>query len=206
MSETPARKVSITVLDNGPLKMTDVQSLHYLGQPVDVDGDVYLCRCGESKNAPFCDGSHGKTGFDGTCEPKTDKEVKVWEGNTIRTFFNPNACMHVFYCKPLKELRQAELDGDASAAAEIAKVVQSCPSGALNYEMKDDHQVSLPVVDGTPDVDVMEGGEVRIQCAFDINEDLQERQDGVRATLCRCGKSKNKPWCDGRHKGRKDFK
>jgi CDGSH-type Zn-finger protein len=56
------------------------------------------------------------------------------------------------------------------------------------------------------DVDIMEGGEVRLQVAYDINVDALENQPGDRATLCRCGKSKNKPWCDGRHKGRKDFR
>ncbi len=200
------QKLNITVLENGPLKISNAQTLHYLGQRVDGgDGDVFICRCGESRNAPFCDGSHGSAGFDGFSEPKTEKEVKVWEGKSIRTYFNPNACMHVFYCKPLKELREQELMGDDTAAAEIAKVVQSCPSGALSFEMKGDVPLTLPIVSERPDVDIVDGGEVRIQCDFDINQDLQERQEKNRATLCRCGKSKNKPWCDGRHKGRKDF-
>ena len=50
------------------------------------------------------------------------KKVHVWEGKTLRTFFNPNACMHVFYCKPLKALRASELAGDDAATEEIARV------------------------------------------------------------------------------------
>lgn len=203
------KPISLTVLDNGPLKISgEDMTIRYCGEPVSVEGsDVYVCRCGESKNPPFCDGSHAKTGF--VAEPPTGekKKVHVWEGNTLRTFFNPNACMHVFYCKPLKELRARELDGDADAAAEIARVVQSCPSGALTYESKGPSEVATPAaVDGAANIDIVEGGEVRIQCAFEINEELQERQDNDRATLCRCGLSKNKPWCDGRHKKRPDFK
>ncbi len=55
----------VTVLPNGPLKVD--------GQPevVDVTGkvieaskpEVFLCRCGQSANKPFCDGSHTKAGF-----------------------------------------------------------------------------------------------------------------------------------------------
>ena len=81
--------------------------------------------------------------------------------------------------------------------------MRSCPSGALSFESS--------TVDGTAeaggcDVDIMEGGEIRLQSAFEINAPLQERQASDRATLCRCGLSKNKPWCDGRHKKRESFR
>jgi len=201
-----SKPLSVTVLDNGPLKVSgDEIRLRYCGEPIAVEAgkDVYLCRCGGSADPPFCDGTHNTQGFVAEPPAGASKELRVWEGRNIRTTFNPNACMHVFYCKPLKELRQRGLDGDDHAAAEIARVVMSCPSGALSYEAK---AVSAPAVDQDADIDVMEGGEVRIQCAFQINTDLLAHQDGDRATLCRCGLSKNKPWCDGRHKKRADFR
>lgn len=200
------KPISLTVLDNGPLKIScDALSVHYCGEPVAVEPgqDVYICRCGESKNAPFCDGSHASAGFVAEPPAGNTKDIRVWEGKTIRTFFNPNACMHVFYCKPLKELRKRELEGDTDAAAEIARVVQSCPSGALTFESTD---VQAPAPGQRPDVDIMEGGELRLQRAFEINAQLNERQGNDRATLCRCGLSKNKPWCDGRHKKRENFR
>ncbi len=200
-----SRQVSITVLDKGPLKISDATSVRYCGEPLETEGDIYLCRCGQSKNAPFCDGSHNTNGFTGETERTEAKDVHVWEGNTVRTFFNPNTCMHVFYCQPLKELRKRELEGDAAAAAEIIRVVKSCPSGALTYETKAE-VAAPPAPTDQAEVEIMEGGEVRIQCAFDINTELPERLEGDRATLCRCGLSKNKPWCDGRHKARKDFR
>lgn len=197
--------VTVTVINNGPLKISgDGMSIRFCGKPVEVEGtDVYLCRCGQSKNAPFCDGGHSKSGFVGESPARPQKDVHVWEGKTIRTFFNPNACMHVFHCKPLKELRQRELAGDSSAAEEIAKVVLSCPSGALSYEAT---EVNCEAPEGAADVEIMEGGEVRLQCRFEINAELQERQTPDRATLCRCGLSKNKPWCDGQHKKHTDFR
>ncbi len=197
--------VSITVLPNGPLKISEAKSVRYCGAPLETKGDMYICRCGMSKNAPFCDGSHNSNGFTGETERTDAKDVHVWEGNSVRTFFNPNTCMHVFYCAPLKELRKRELEGDADAAAEIIRVVKGCPSGALTYETKAEVPVP-PAPADRADIEIMEGGEVRIQCAFDINTELPERLEGDRATLCRCGLSKNKPWCDGRHKARKDFR
>jgi CDGSH-type Zn-finger protein len=197
-------RLAVTVLENGPLKISNARGLTYCGEPLQVEGDLYLCRCGESKNAPYCDGSHNAAGFDGSGTDRAPKDVRVWEGQTVRTYFNPNVCMHVFYCKPLNDLRAAELAGDASAATEIIRVVESCPSGALTYEVKT--ECPLPEDTEQVDVEVMEGGEVRIQCAYDINADRGERQPDDRATLCRCGLSRNKPWCDGRHKAKADFK
>jgi len=52
----------------------------------------------------------------------------------------------------------------------------------------------------------MEGGEIRVRVPFEINADLHERQTADKATLCRCGRSRNKPWCDGRHKGYAGFR
>lgn len=62
--------VTITALKNGPLlikepiKIVDGTS----GEEIVVAKfPVALCRCGASSNKPFCDGTHGKNGFDGTC-------------------------------------------------------------------------------------------------------------------------------------------
>lgn len=62
--------VKVTIRPNGPLLVAG---------PIDLaDGDgnvvkipegkttVALCRCGQSSSKPFCDGTHGKVGFDGT--------------------------------------------------------------------------------------------------------------------------------------------
>jgi CDGSH-type Zn-finger protein len=62
-------QVKITVRKNGPLRIEDPNGVVEL---VDVDGNKYdltgktafsLCRCGASANRPFCDGTHGKIGF-----------------------------------------------------------------------------------------------------------------------------------------------
>ena len=197
--------LKITILDDGPIRVEGAKSAAFCGETLPVDGDLWLCRCGQSKNPPFCDSSHRQVGFDGSCENPPDKAVHTWEGRTVRTHFNPNTCMHVFKCQPLKALRHAELDGDDAAAVEIMRVVATCPSGALTAERKTEGEVpEEPGFD--QQIDIMAGGEVRIQCAFEINADKLERQRPERATLCRCGLSRNKPWCDGQHKKRSDFR
>jgi len=56
-------KVSIGFLPNGPIEVKGVELLNPDGT-VAAEMDVaYLCRCGQSKNKPFCDGSHKKAGF-----------------------------------------------------------------------------------------------------------------------------------------------
>lgn len=199
-------RLNVTVTPNGPLKLSHARSLKYCGEPLEVDGDVYLCRCGQTSSAPFCDGSHRTVGFDGSPEGREPKPIRVWEGRTVRTRFNPNTCMHAFYCKPLNDLRERELAGDDAAATEIMRVVGTCPSGALTWERKHP-ELEVP---GSPeaeaDVVIMEGGEVRLTCDFEINAPLPEHMHPERATLCRCGLSRNKPWCDGRHVKRDDFR
>lgn len=196
--------VTIAIHPAGPVKVSGAKSVRFCGESIPVEGDLYLCRCGDSANAPYCDGAHSR-GFDGTYAPPAEQEMRVWEGRTLRTYFNRAACMHVYYCKPLNELRERELAGDDAAAAEIARVVGTCPSGALSVEPKGD--VALPApAEPNACIDIIEGGEVRLQVPFEINAPLNDRQATDRGTLCRCGRSKNKPWCDGRHKGRKGFR
>ncbi len=197
-------KLSVVVTP-GPLKVSGADSVHFCGEPLEAEGDIYLCRCGGTGNAPFCDGSHKQNGFDGSRAERGTKPLKVWQGTRIETTFNPNTCMHVFYCKPLAELRKREEAGDEPASDEIARVVESCPSGALTYRWKDPQALPSPA-QPRPDVDIQEGGEIRIQRKFDLNEALNEAQPDDRATLCRCGLSKNKPFCDGRHAGKKGFR
>ena len=58
--------VKITIIDNGPIKVEGpVSFLDENGKPIEVEaGDaVWLCRCGASKEKPYCDGAHDKCGF-----------------------------------------------------------------------------------------------------------------------------------------------
>ena len=53
-----ADPINVHVIPDGPIKVTGAGSVVFCGEQVASGEEVYLCRCGESKNAPFCDGSH----------------------------------------------------------------------------------------------------------------------------------------------------
>jgi CDGSH-type Zn-finger protein len=60
----------VIVRNNGPLRLEgDIEILDQEGKAFGLAGRtvVSLCRCGHSANKPFCDGTHGKVGFDSAC-------------------------------------------------------------------------------------------------------------------------------------------
>jgi CDGSH-type Zn-finger protein len=67
-------KTDIVVFPNGPLRITgDFVIKDGQGKEFDLAGRtvISLCRCGQSANKPFCDGSHGRTGFQSVVEART---------------------------------------------------------------------------------------------------------------------------------------
>jgi CDGSH-type Zn-finger protein len=63
----------VTVRNNGPYRLEgDITIVDEQGRPFGLAGRtlVSLCRCGHSANKPFCDGTHGKVGFESVCEAR----------------------------------------------------------------------------------------------------------------------------------------
>jgi CDGSH-type Zn-finger protein len=58
-------EVRIKTLKNGPYEVKGVVELVDAGKAAFTltEDPIYLCRCGQSANKPFCDGTHGKVGF-----------------------------------------------------------------------------------------------------------------------------------------------
>ena len=82
---------------------------------------------------------------------------------------------------------------DAASAEEVMRIAKNCPSGAIRCERHDGGEPeSAPIVNT---VRVRENGPL----AFNAPLRMRGVGDGLRATLCRCGASKRKPWCDGSH-------
>ena len=65
-----ADKPRITPLPDGPYVVDGLVDLVDLDGPIPTDGKIALCRCGESKNKPFCDGTHWNVSFDAAASGK----------------------------------------------------------------------------------------------------------------------------------------
>lgn len=63
MNETKGKENIIEIIDNGPLKITGLITLHDQRRGISSTvSEVYLCRCGKSSNKPYCDSTHESTG------------------------------------------------------------------------------------------------------------------------------------------------
>lgn len=127
---------------------------------------------------------------------------KVYRGRDIEVSFDLDLCVHVAEClrgdPPVFKLqRRPWILPDEDNADTIADVIQHCPSGALQYRRLDGKpQESHPAPTTlTP---------IRDGPLLVVGEVAVTREDGTvetlpRATLCRCGQSHVKPFCDNSH-------
>ena len=167
---------------------------------------VSLCRCGQSKNKPFCDGTHSAVGFTG--ENPDPSEVpdkrRDYVGKLITIHDNRRVCSHsaegIRNLESVFNVRARPwINPDGADVDEIARVVKKCPSGALSYsidgiEYKDQS-------DSEPKVFVGRNGPYHVCGGIELMG-VNNWADGVSRehyTLCRCGASRNKPFCDGNH-------
>jgi CDGSH-type Zn-finger protein len=209
-SDNPPQKPRIACLPNGPYYLLydlDPAPVPYLrkwnGQACANVKGAALCRCGGSKNKPFCDGTHGINGFsdkkltDGSANKRGD-----YRGLAITIHDNRGICSHAGFCTDnLKRVfRMGEepwIDPDGATMEEIVRVVRMCPSGALSYSVDGmEHRDQ----DREPMVTVTRNGPYAVTGGIElIGQEFGEGASRDHYTLCRCGASKNKPFCDGSH-------
>lgn len=131
-SEAPPKINRLAVLENGPLAFAgDIQHAAEGDTP---ETRLTLCRCGKSKNKPYCDYSHVDAGFTATGEPAP---------------------------------KTPDQTDDMGGSVDIKPI----PNGPL-------------MVAGNVEITTGTGGQIAKH---------------AKAFLCRCGESKNKPYCDGSH-------
>ncbi len=189
---------------NGPYRVTGLENLQGAGgKTYEAKEAQSLCRCGASKNKPYCDGTHAQIGFtdDKADDRRPDKrEDHVGAGITIHD--NRGICAHAGRCtdslSSVFRLRQEPfVDAKGAPADKIVEVVKSCPSGALSYTIDGVEHRDLeqdPAVFVVPGGPYAVGGGVRLE-----GVEFGEGASQEHFTLCRCGGSKNKPFCDGEH-------
>jgi uncharacterized Fe-S cluster protein YjdI/CDGSH-type Zn-finger protein len=127
---------------------------------------------------------------------------RTYQGSEIEVSFDLDVCIHAAECvRGLPAVfdrdRRPWIVPDNAAAAEVARVIDLCPSGALQYRTPDVSAGTRPA--STVTVTPIENGPVIVQGEFVVRRADGTQETLRRAALCRCGHSSNKPFCDNSH-------
>jgi CDGSH-type Zn-finger protein len=199
----------ISVAEDGPLLVNGCERLLSPdpNQTLEAKPKMALCRCGVSKDLPYCDGSHKPQGFRGDKEDDRPRDKKrAYTGKETTVHFNLGICAHAAYCVTglpgvFDVDKRPWVQPDNASAEEILDVVRRCPSGALSATAGNETAWG----DGTAEAKmvVIPNGPLVVKGGVPIAGQGVAWAEGASEdhyTLCRCGKSKNKPFCDGTHK------
>jgi CDGSH-type Zn-finger protein len=186
------------------------------GESLDYrDGKTYptpqqyaLCRCGQSGNKPFCDGTHKKVSFDGTetaSRAPYIERAETIEGPTMLLTDVENLCAFARFCDPKGRVWNLVQQADSP---ETRKLVEHeaghCPAGRLVVWDRATGEAIEPKFE--PSIGLIEdtarqvSGPIWVRGGIPVvSVDGEAYEVRNRMTLCRCGRSANKPFCDGSH-------
>jgi CDGSH-type Zn-finger protein len=165
-----------------------------------------LCRCGKSLKKPYCDGAHSIQRFNGTETARSElylENVKEYLGPELKLTDKRELCVGAAFCVRNAGIWNLIVHSDRPRFKEIAiEEAANCPSGRLVVWDKQGNPIEPnyePSIVVTEHEDGLSGplwirGEVEIECVDGIKYEKRNR-----VTLCRCGKSLNKPFCDASH-------
>lgn len=192
----------ITPLKNGPLRVTGLERVDSVEGPIACGETAALCRCGHSQKKPFCDGTHAHVGFsDEKTGDAADRRVD-YLGKGITIHDNRSICAHAAFCtnelaSVFRYGQKPWIDADGASVEAIVELVHKCPSGAISYSLPD---AGGPDLERPPSVFAAPRGPYVVKGGCEL-EGVSWAQGASQEhfTLCRCGGSKNKPFCDGTH-------
>lgn len=194
----------IEVSINGPYVVKNLRTLrNSKGAFIETAPVMTLCRCGRSAKMPFCDGTHLKGGFSGNKkEDRVPDKMETFRGKEITIHSNRGVCCHIAHCTEIlpsvfRRGMQPRIDPDGAKPEEIAKVIRMCPSGALSYTIDGELHKDYP---HEPEIFVARNGAYHVMGGIELKDpDGSKPETEDHYTLCRCGASRNKPFCDGSH-------
>jgi len=198
----PLDKKIVIPDENGlPLKWEE-------GQKYPDKESYNLCRCGKSKNKPFCDGTHASIDFNGTETADNEKyinDANVISGPDLNLTDNIKFCSGASFCKRAGGTWKLTENSDDKELKELAiEESCNCPSGRLIAWSKD-MKIQFEN-DSTKSISLEENLIKKVSGPICVKGGIKiEGADGIkyeernRIALCRCGHSCNKPFCDGTH-------
>lgn len=129
--------------------------------------------------------------------------TRAYEGDGVTIHFDARRCIHAAECV---HGLPAVFDADSrpwitpagASVEEIVSVVERCPSGALTYVRSDGGPPEA--VPSDPRIGMVKDGPLHVRGSLDLcDAEGRALDSGPRVALCRCGASKNKPFCDNSH-------
>jgi CDGSH-type Zn-finger protein len=203
-SATADAPTSLVPLANGPYLATNVGTLRSSkGRRLATHPAMALCRCGASANKPFCDGTHARVGFSSEKNSeRTPDGVRDFAGAEITVHYNLLQCAAAERCSQrlaavFRKGEEPWIQPDRAAPDDIMRTIARCPSGALRYTTKGETGPAPRA--GPPEISIIENGPYAVEGIALSVDDWSEGAGREKYTLCRCGASRNKPFCDGSH-------
>lgn len=178
------------------------------GESYETQERYLLCRCGHSGHKPFCDGTHTRIGFDGTESASRApylEQARVFEGPAMSLSDVQVLCAAARFCDPNGTVwRQVRHTDDPDIRAQFDRQVSHCPSGRLVAWDKATGKPLEPAL--SQSIGIVEdpakevSGPLWVRGGIEVvSADGDAYPIRNRQTLCRCGASSNKPFCDGSH-------
>jgi CDGSH-type Zn-finger protein len=178
------------------------------GRSVQTGESYALCRCGQSSTKPFCDATHARIGFDGTETASREtftSDAEVTSGPAMTLFDDRPLCAYARFCDRAGTIwKLIHRTDDAEVRSIVLQEASSCPSGRLVVRdaetgevLESEREPSIALVEDPAKAcsgPIWVRGSIRVTSA-----DGFEYEKRNRVTLCRCGASQNKPFCDGTH-------
>jgi CDGSH-type Zn-finger protein len=177
------------------------------GREFPQEGTYALCRCGKSKNKPYCDGAHEYYDFNGketASKAKYEDRADVFEGPDLY-LSDDGRCAYARFCHRADGdvWSLAENSDDPHLKSEAIIAANECPSGRLvaydkaGNETEKKFEPSIEIIQD-PDNGVSSGLYVKGYIPIE-SSDGEEYESRNRVMLCRCGESRRKPFCDATH-------
>jgi CDGSH-type Zn-finger protein len=203
-SSKKGKKARITCSRTTPYRVEGIVTFRDSeGRELRLKPVMHLCRCGQSGDKPFCDGAHANSNFRAEKDPdRIRNKVLSYKGDHITIHDNRGVCSHNMAC--IDELprvfdmsKKRWIDPDAAEAGEIIEVIHMCPSGSLSYTRDGETYTGL---DRKPGIVVDTFGPLEVVGGVELEDDMGSTpQAAEHYTLCRCGRTRNAPFCDGAH-------
>jgi CDGSH-type Zn-finger protein len=205
-SEAGERNARTTIRPevNGPYIIRNLPKLtNSKGETLAVRPIVALCRCGGSNLKPYCDGTHARIGFSSAKSPeRTPDRLDAYPAKAISVLDNRGTCCHFGNCtdhlpQVFHNKGEPFVTPEGASAEAIEEIVRACPSGALGF-IKDGVTYQGELRD--PEIYVAQNASYYVRGGIELEGEPRNRgASREHYALCRCGQSKNKPFCDGSH-------